>query len=57
MIAELCRLVLGRRAGEGIVLDLPDGRQVKVKTSRCTSLTIEAPRDVKVRRSELIEVV
>lgn len=52
-------LVLARSLNESITIQLPDGRSVKVTLARAwrdgARIGIDAPRDVKVLRTELIE--
>lgn len=55
-------LVLSRYAGEVVVIDLPDGRQVRVKFARlkrngAIQLAFDAPPDVHIWRQELYEYV
>lgn len=51
------RLALGRRKGESVTVDLPDGRTIKVTVYEidrgCAKLLFEAPRDVTILRDEL----
>lgn len=51
-------LVLSRRVGEAVIISLPDGREVKVSLldilGRRASVGVEAPRDVAIRRDELL---
>ena len=53
-------LVLSRKPGESITVKLPSGDLIEFKVlsqhSGRTSIGIEAPRDCRVRRSELPEL-
>ena len=52
-------LILDRAQGEDIILDLPDGKQIKVtllpqnKGSKKQRIGIEADNDVKIYRNEV----
>lgn len=53
-------LVLERKKGESIVLDLGDGKKITVKVCEIqgyykTRIGIEAPRDIEIMREELIK--
>lgn len=52
-------LMLKRRSGESIILKLPNGDEVRFEISDIRKINvtvrIEAPRDVKIYRNELIE--
>lgn len=51
-------LKLTRRPGESLILLLPDGRQIEVvvdnKRGNQAGLAIDAPQDIKILRTELI---
>ena len=51
-------LVLGRNPGQGIVLRLPDGQEIRVVLvlrRQNISMQIDAPRDVVILRDELVD--
>lgn len=52
-------LVLERRAGQSLIVTLPDGRGFTIKAveinNKRIKIGIEAPDDVKVVREELLE--
>lgn len=51
-------LTIGRRPGQGIVLRLPDGQEIRVVLTRHEQglrLMIDAPRDVVILRDELVD--
>lgn len=53
-------LVLGRKAGESVVLQLPDGNEIEVFVIEVNGrgqvrLGFDAPDDVIISRSELLE--
>jgi sRNA-binding carbon storage regulator CsrA len=51
-------LVLGRNPGQGIVLRLPDGREIRVvlvQREQGLRFQIDAPRDVEILRDELVD--
>ena len=52
-------LALTRRIGESVILTLPDGRRVEVtitdKSAGQVRLGIEAPKDVRIDREEILE--
>ncbi len=52
-------LILTRNTGETIVLFLPDSREIEVMATehsgQATGIGINAPSDIKILRSELIE--
>lgn len=51
-------LVLGRNPGQGIVLRLPDGQEIRVvlvQRRQNISMQIDAPRDVVILRDELVD--
>ena len=52
-------LTLSRKAGERVLLKLPDGREiwvgvVMVKSNRSVRLAFDAPGDVDIKREELL---
>lgn len=51
-------LTLSRRTHEAIVLDLPDGRRIRLAVlevlGKKVRLGLDAPRDVKIMREELL---
>jgi carbon storage regulator CsrA len=49
-------LVLTRKPGEKVVITTPEGRVIEV-TMRNDKLAIEAPREVRILRGELLKEV
>ena len=51
-------LVLSRKVGESIILNLPNGEQVRICLNKYvgeqTRIGIEAPQDVQILREELV---
>jgi sRNA-binding carbon storage regulator CsrA len=55
-------LTISRKAGESVVITLPDGRRGKVRIVRGTSdgelrMDFDFPRDIPVHRSEVQEKI
>lgn len=55
---EVSMLVLSRKRGEKLIVTLPDGRKIEIVVGKVAgqrvTLAIDAPRDVPVKRSELV---
>jgi len=51
-------LVVSRKLGESVTIDLPDGRVIKVTLTEVglgkARIGIDAPRDVNIARTELV---